>query len=112
MHTKTSVLSRIAIIAAVTGAVALVSACAIDPTGPARSGPSGGLGTSCECPNSSADCDAAQGQCQSGLACRRLDNGKQLCTRDCGTGLLACPGNYLCKEVGILGGRLQCQPET
>lgn len=108
---KTSLTARIVITAAFATGVALVSACAVDPTAVASSNATGGIGSSCTCPDSSADCDGAQGQCNgSGLVCRKLDNGQQICTHDCGTGLLGCPTNYACKAVGILGGRLTCHP--
>lgn len=114
MHTNTRLEARALITALTAVAVALVSACAIDPTnGVAGSGPTGSLGSECRCPTGQADCDGDQGQCQSGLDCRRMDNGKQLCTHDCGAaGLLTCPVNYACKALGVVGGRLSCVPQT
>ena len=112
MHTKTRLSVRFLVVTALAGAVALVSACAIDPTQDPQSGPSGAIGTTCTCPTGQADCDGTQGQCHDGLVCRRVDNGRQICTHDCGTGLLGCPVNYLCKAAGIVGGRLSCVPET
>ncbi|MFO0739407.1 MAG: hypothetical protein U0270_26150 [Labilithrix sp.] len=113
MHTNTRLSARIIITAALAGAVALVSACAIDPTQNPQSGPTGSIGTECRCSTGQADCDGEDGQCQSGLVCRRVDNGQQICTHDCGSaGLLTCPINYACKALGISGGRLYCVPQT
>lgn len=110
---KTSLSVRVLITAALAGAVALVSACAIDPTQNPESGPSGALGSACTCPTGQADCDGTQGQCHDGLVCRRVDNGQQICTHDCGSaGLLTCPVNYACRALGITGGRLYCVPQT
>lgn len=113
MNKRTSSLSvRIAITTALAAAVAVMSACIDTSQGVAGSGAVGSIGSECTCPQGSADCDGQDGQCSSGLACRRVDNGQQICTHDCGTGLLGCPTNFVCKALGIVGGRLNCTPKT
>lgn len=87
-------------------AFAAVTGCAVDPTDViAGSGPSGGLGSPCTCGNGAADCDGAQGQCQSGLSCVKGDNDKQICTQPCAG---VCPINFVCKAARVPGARLAC----
>lgn len=112
MFQQKSLPVRVAVTSLIAGVVALMSACAIDPTDGIRSGPSGGMGVECKCPGGSADCDGDQAQCNAGLDCRRTDNNRNICTVDCGGNAItgSCPYNYVCRALGIPGTRLSCHP--
>ena len=103
---------RVAVMSLIAGAIALVSACAIDPTDGIRSGGTGALGVECKCPGVEADCDGDQAQCESGLDCRRTDNNRNICTHNCGGNAVtgSCPYNYVCRALGVPGTRLSCHP--
>ncbi len=105
MQTSTSLGVRATIVTFAALGVALVSACAIDPTNgiSASRGPTGSLGAECRCSNGQADCDGDQGQCADGLSCVRTDSGSQICTHAC-----PCPINFVCRAAGVPGSRLSC----
>jgi len=104
MHIATRLSVRAVISVLVVFAIAVMSACAVDPTnGIAGSGAVGSLGSECRCPDGSPECNSVQGQCLSGMTCSKLDSGDQICTHEC-----PCPLNFICRALGVPGQRSGC----